>query len=137
MSAHAELLAYDPTLAGTSNAQRKATGAGGGNISGAGNYYGIPFRLDGQKPREVSEIIDVTGTLAGTLTIEVSNDLEMNFQRDTAKWVTFTPAVAIPAINGVARFGMSNTVRYKWYRLKFVYTSGAGTLESRTVIKES
>lgn len=133
------VLVYDPAVAGSAGAKTApqgppgTAGNGGGSISGAGTYYSRVSYM--KELLEVSETVVITGTLAGALSIEVSNDDEEADMAGTSKWVPFTPATGIPAINGAASFGRSDTVRYAAYRMVFVYTGGSGTLEVRRLLK--
>jgi hypothetical protein len=133
------VLVYDPSIAGSAGAKTApqgppgTAGNGGGNISGAGTYYSRASYM--KDMQEVSETVIVTGTLTGTLSIEVMNADEEADLAGVDEWVDFTPATAIPAIAGAARFGRSDTVRYSSYRMKFVWASGSGTLAVRRILK--
>lgn len=133
------VLVYDPAIAGSAAVKTApqgppgTAGNGGGSISGAGTYYSRASYM--KDMQEVAETVIVTGTLVGTLSLEVMNNDEEADLAGVDEWCDFTPAVAIPAINGAARFARSDTVRYSGYRMKFVYASGAGTLSVRRILK--
>jgi hypothetical protein len=138
------VLVYDPSIAGSAGAKLApqgppgTAGNGGGSISGAGTYYSRASYM--KDMQEVAETVIVTGTLTGTLSLEVMNADEEADLAGVDEWCDFTPATAIPAITGtttatVGRFGRSDTVRYSAYRMKFVWASGSGTLSVRRILK--
>lgn len=130
-------LSYDPTLAATTLAILKDTGAGGGLISGNGTFYSAPTQL--RLTTDVTDLVVIAGTIAGTLTVEVSNDTEQEDRLGTSTWVTYTDGTlpTIPAIAGAPINVPIQLKRVGWgrMRLKLVVTSGTGTVSSKRVIK--
>jgi hypothetical protein len=134
MSTHGRVLSFDPTLAAVAGAILKETGAGGGLISANGTYYSIPSH--NHSPGAISEGIDKTGTLAGTLTVEVSNDGEDEDRAGTSKWYTHPSITGIPAIaTGAQSFPIEDvSCAFLRWRLKLVITGGTGTIRAKRAV---
>jgi hypothetical protein len=141
-----EVLGFDPAQAAVSLAQTLAAGAGGGLISGAGTYYSRPSRLTSTVM--CSDVFLFTGTLVGTLTVEVCNDGDGVDQVGAADWHTYDQvtgngfaAGAAPVAAGVITGGTNpgsvqlTDMGFAAYRYKFVVTAGAGTIKDRRVLK--
>lgn len=141
------VLSFDPLVAATNNGQIKETGAGGGNVGGNGTYYSLPSTID--TSLDVGEIIKLTGTLAGTLTVEVDNNLGDDADRlGNADWNTYTKVQSDGFVDGVATLaagvisGANNPtyldltrIPFSRYRLKLVTTGGTGTIRCRRQLK--
>lgn len=139
-------LAYDPFKAAVSGAATANQGAGGGLISGNGTFFSQPTQID--KKYHVSDVISLTGTIAGSLTIEISNDDEDADRNGTAQWATYGLVNGQGFTNGVATLvagaisGGTNPepielvdVTFGRLRYKLVVTGGTGTIRSRRTVK--
>lgn len=140
-------LVFDPAKAATSGAILLETGAGGGLIGGNGTFYSLPTHVV-HKDR-LADVVKLTGTIAGTLTVEVSNDTEADDRVGTSDWCTYDKVTSAGFTAGVATLvagaivggsnpeGIKASIDYARYRLKLVVTSGTGTIKSKRTTKGS
>lgn len=79
----------------------------------------------------VGYAIRTAGTAVGTWSVQYSNDFVDGVDDPTVdtKWDTYTLTTTPPAASGSAQtFGITlDFFEYKYVRIKFTYTSGAGT----------
>lgn len=127
--------AIDPAVA---SAAGLVTGTGGGNGGGltvsAGTYYTPATNLEGAAL--LTDLIYLTGTLAGTATVEVSNSNQDAVVNGTDKWATYAPIGTIT----LSAVGTNDTVEllelgFSRYRLKVVISGGAGNLGVERTVK--
>lgn len=97
-------------------------------VSGTNTYYGSPFRL--------GSLWDASydlywGTNVGTFTVWVSNKPEPSLANDN-DWKQLTLAVAIVQPNGsnTGDFLDLTDLPAVWVRLKYVNSSGTGTIHA-------
>src|SRR5262245_51455245 len=122
-------LAFDPNLG-------NADVPGGGTVDGADTYYSKDSE---PHLRNCSYVISTTGiTLAGDLTVEVSNSSRQDRARDAEKWVQYTlvnDGDAI-SISGITSFGIDiKNLTFRRIRLVFVQTGGTGTITAEFTVK--
>jgi hypothetical protein len=79
-----------------------------------------------------------TGTVAGNFEVWVSNKLVPNEANDS-DWTLLQLASPINQPAGAAGndFVNLNFITWKWMRVKYVHTTGSGTIEAHTVAKEN
>jgi hypothetical protein len=146
-------LAYDPavtavTLVTFKDPAAGGTGPGGGLVGGNGTFYSKASPLDNIS--DVSDLFSFTGTIAGTLTCEVSNDDDDADRVGTSKWTTYDRVSGAGFTAGVATLaggtitGGSNPEGVELQRLgfarvryKLVVTSGTGTIRDMRTVKRS
>lgn len=102
-------------------------------VSGTTVYPSRPTEIPRQS--ELSYIVDTTGTLTGTLIVEVGNqtDEELAANAD-AGWTTYDK-VTLPAISGVMRFGISLRPTFGRARLKYTNATNSGTITAAATVK--
>lgn len=124
------------------NATNANAGAGGGLISGNGTFYSQPTQID--KKYYLSDQIALTGTIAGTLTIQISNDGEEQDRNGTAQWQTYdrvnlggfvagvATLVAGAIVGGTNPGGWEAQRPVSWgrIRLQLIVTGGTGTIRN-------
>lgn len=147
-------LAYDPavtavTLATFNTGQGGGPpGPGGGLVGGNGTFYSKPSQLDNIS--DVSDLFSFTGTIAGTLTCEVSNDDDDAERVATSKWTTYDKVTGAGFISGVATLvagaivGGTNPEGVELQRLgfarvryKLIVTGGTGTVRDMRTVKRN
>lgn len=158
--AHGNALAFDPVTAAKTLAESRAVGCaananatapltdqcGGGLIPGNGTYFTIPTRLT--EVTLATDVFTTTGTIAGTLTIEVTNASSDDCDKALADWHTYDKVTTGGFTSGVATLaagaitGGSNPgsvelkdVGFSAYRYKLIITSGTGTIRDRRNFK--
>lgn len=120
------------------------TGAGGGLIAGAGTYYSQPTQID--QIQDVGDLVNFTGALVGTLTLEVGNGDDHMDRLGQTLYTTYTPLSGNGFTSGVA--AVSSTITggsnpqgiqvhpsFSRIRWKFVVASGAGTWSVRRMVR--
>lgn len=153
-------LGFDPVVAAKTLAPSRLPGcaanasaatpltdiAGGGLVSGNGTFYSIPSRLT--EVLFATSVFKVTGTIAGTLTLEIMNDSSEVDEQGAADWNTYTLLTGAGFTAGVATLvagaftGGTNPCAAKMTNLgfgamrwKLIVTSGTGTIKERRVLK--
>jgi hypothetical protein len=85
--------------------------------------------------------VRTTGTSAGAWSIQYSNDFipGTDATSSDAKWDTYTLTTTPPAAAGAAQvFGITlDSFEFAWERIKYTYTSGAGSATIVTQLKGS
>jgi hypothetical protein len=135
---------FDPAKTGVSGATDPYQGAGGGHITGNGTYYS--YVSSPTRPGHTSFQIDLTGTLAGTLTLEASDGTED--EKFTGTYFTEARlsgggfAAGVATLVAGAIVGGSNPqpaacpdYEFSNLRWKLVVTSGTGDITIRGSIK--
>lgn len=90
------------------------------------NQTSVGVQLGDQKEYSV-HVVFSSGTLNGTLTLEASNT--------DANYVTISGTSQAIASGAAHMYNVSGA-SYKFYRLKWVATSGTGTVTATAVLKE-
>ena len=108
------------------------------SVPGAGAYTSAP--LVTPFGHIVSFTVVITGTVYGTMTVEVSNatdnDVQQGLDNDWQTYSGVSNPTALPAITGAGTIGVGLIdVEYARVRLKLVVTSGSGTLVGRAMCK--
>ncbi len=138
-------LAFDPSHAGVAGATG-ATSGGGGSL-GAGTFYSEPTVMTAQGWSDVTDVVETYGSLAGTMTAEVSNATDADVLAGTDVWVVDT-SISIAAIAGSVTTLVMDTAALNWIpavsgstftvavattgRLPAVTASGAGVGKTLT-----
>lgn len=120
---------FDPLLG-------DAAVVGGGNIDGAGTYVSIPTVLKGkQHTGYIVTVQDLSGSLAGTLTVEANYDTEDEFRLGTGQgWTQYT-LIPSQAVSGSGTFNINiSKLRAGRVRLKFVRSAGTGQITARVSV---
>lgn len=102
-------------------------GNGGGKTVGAGTYYSKATNIDGSAL--ITDMITLTGTLAGTATYEVSNSTRQDIINGLDKWSAYNPIATIT----LSAVGTHDNVEllemgFSYVRAKIVISAGAGDL---------
>lgn len=112
-------------------------------VSGTSVYRSAPiFTKDLRFNVNWGFVVHTTGTLTGTINIEVTNDSDDAIAAGTARWIKYTAAITTfagtaltwttgdGAISGVHNSGSSNP-GVLWRAFRFVYTNAtnSGTIE--------
>ena len=117
--------------------------SGSPNPRGTGN----PIGTDVPYAHEVSGIVDFTSTPNGTLTLEVSNSSDADILAGADRWTTYTPLngggfsagvatiTAGAIVGGATPGGFQLRARFRRFRLKYVNSSGSGTITSIITVK--
>lgn len=102
------------------------------NITGAGTYYSSSFSGAGRGGHSLHVATPASSTLAGTLTLWRSNDPSaLSTDANDDKWVQDSGFAAGTVVSGANKLMDETDVTHAHqYRLKFVYTSGAGLLST-------
>jgi hypothetical protein len=110
--------------------------AGGNNIG-----TDVPYA------HEVSFVVDFTSTPNGTLAVEVSNSDDVDCQKGTDRWTTYTPLTGGGFTAGVATItngaivggatpgGIQLRARFRRVRLKYTNGSSSGTITAIVTVK--
>ena len=78
--------------------------------------------------------IVTTSTLAGTLTVEYCNATDQELILGSNQWDTYS--ITLPAISGATKFGIRlPNFEFGRLRLKFVVSSGTGTILAQLCVK--
>lgn len=101
-------------------------------ITGAGTYYSSSFHGAGREGHSIHVATPSGSTLAGTLTLWRSNDPSaLSTDANDDKWVQDSGFAAGTIVSGANKLMDETDVTHATqYRLKFVYTSGSGTLSA-------
>jgi len=133
---------FDPSVTGVAGLVTSPESTGGGNGGGgslaAGTYYSRPTWVGGSPGVCVmTDVLDTTGTLAGTLTYEVSNASDIQVRSGTDKWSVYTRIAAI-TLSGVQSDNIEFTeLAFTRVRTKIVITAGAGTVLLQRTVKRT
>lgn len=113
--------------------------SGGGHVTATGDYYSNATIIAEGGWSDFSDVFDITGDLAGTMSAEFSNASDTEILQGTDTWIADTGVTANVAVASAGSFGIKGSrVPYGRMRLKFHCTAGTdGTIRSRRVIKAS
>lgn len=139
-------ICFDPAKAAVNNGVLPQD-SGGGLISGNGTYYSRSTAIDERSL--MSDFLTLTGTLAGTLTAEVTNDSKDEDCAGVAVYQTYdkitTNGWAAGVITLVAGafvggtnpggWGAEKPVPWGRFRFKLVITSGTGSIRDKRTSK--
>lgn len=138
-------LVFDPTKTATTNAVTPPL-AGGGLIAGAGSFISSATNLDNISV--LADAVFFTGTINGSLVIQVTNSPLEADVNGTALWQTYDRVNGGGFVSGVASVvnsivGGSNPGGYEFQRptgfrrirLGLVVASGSGTLQVLRTVK--
>lgn len=128
------VLVFDPTIAGVAGGAFATSG--GGLISGAGVYYSRPVDLGSSGWSDVTDVIDVGGSLTGTAVAEVSNSSDQENRLGQGAWAV-EPSIVIAAITAGIALVKAPRIGFGRMRIRFTWSAGAGTLADRRVVKAS
>jgi hypothetical protein len=97
-------------------------------VTGTDTYYSTAFQVpQGQQSLSVQTFN--TGDASGTTTPQVSNKPDPALASDS-DWTTL-PSVTVPGPDGSAGNGaVSFSCPYRWFRIKYVNSSGSGNLSA-------
>lgn len=115
----------------TRTADNVALVSDGVAISGAGTTYSLPVPTpnDGAGGYEITS----SGTLAGTLTRWLTDKDDPDLSSDT-DWIQDTAWVPTNPAGAATKTKYSfDGMKGRWFRIKFVYSGGSGTLAGKSV----
>jgi len=102
-------------------------------VSGTDTYKSASSNIQGA--RLVSYIVAFTGTMTGTLTVEVSNSSQDQVNAGTDTWTTYS-GISIPAITTATTFGIELVdLAFGRVRLSYTNATNSGTVTATVTVK--
>lgn len=101
---------------------------------GASDFVSEPIYLGNVEHTSIQ--VSLAGTLAGDLSLEVSNGINMDANNLPTDW-EFLPDSAQTIAAPTNHVWLDSNTPYLWVRVKYVATSGAGLVNGIAVLKGS